>query len=222
MKKLSSPDSTYSILEYSLLTSLLLMLFASLSFAQTNDSAMSSLLNRNLLMNPGAEERNSMNHITGWESITQDAQGMPLVSTGTWSTPGINGSNYFRAMVGGDVREASAYQYFDVSSLSELIDRGVISYNLTGSFGGGDYATSLMNVSFLDGTGKNIKTNYTKNIILDEVGADSLNIYPTGKSGKVPKATRKITVQLRFYKYSVLDETSPAFADDLGFYLYRK
>lgn len=219
MTKLTIPGSKYSVLEYSILTTILLLLFASLSFAQDQDSAMATLLKTNLLSNPGAETKDA----SGWESVTVDASGKKLITAGLYPTPSsTSGSYYFRGVVGGEQREASAYQYFDLSILSDVIDKGALAYNLSGSFGGGDYATSLINVQFLDAKGNNIRTYYTKNIILDEVGADSLNIYPTGKTGTVPKGTRKMTVQLRFYKYSILDEPSVAFADNLGLYLYRK
>ncbi len=205
-----------------LLLLIIMMLSSASGFAQNLDSAIASMFNRNLIVNPGAENRTS--GLNGWESITLDPQGSPMVGTGSYITsPSTEmGSNYFRSVVGGPQGETSAYQYVDLSAMADLIDRGVIYYNMNGNFGGGDYATSLLGVQFLSGSGKTMKSYYTKNILLEEVGADSLNIYPTGKTDKVPKGTRKMIIQLRFYKYGDMEVPVAAYADNLSVTLYKK
>ncbi len=226
--------------EYSLLTSILLLLFASLSFAQIKNNAQkgdsiperNSMIDKNFISNPDAETKSAINPLPFWDNVTLDSKGNKLVSTVFYgaqtsdipSFPVLKsgyGTYYFNSLVGGDQKEVSAFQYVDLAPLAESIDSGRISYNMSGYFGGVADAFAMLNVKFLSGPGTDIGSFYTNNIVDEERNQDSLVLLPRVKAGDVPVGSRKMVIQLKFFNLEG-ESIVPAFADNLSVILLRK
>lgn len=225
------------------LAAIILIISASVSFAQVKkDEALkgdslavtnTSMIDRNFISNPDAETKMTVSNIPGWENITADAQGKGLITTGFYGSVSDDKTNgailksgyglyYFTSMVGGENKEASAFQTIDLAPLADSIDAGKISYNMSGAFGGAGDAFAQLSVKFLSGPGSDIGTFYTNNLTADEINTDSLVLVNRVKAGDVPKGARKMVIQLKFYNLGNSDTPSPAFADNLSVILLRK
>ncbi|CAN5590551.1 hypothetical protein BH10BAC5_BH10BAC5_07020 [soil metagenome] len=224
-----------------ILTSLIFILFTGAAFTQSNDEAQKGdsvaidknnlMIDKNFISNPDAETTNASGIIPGWENITNNSQNIPIINAGTYgSSDNQNnailksgyGNYYFNAYVGGEHKDASAFQYVDLSPLSDEIDAGNILYNMSGNFSGVNNSFALLSVQFLSGPGNDIGTYYTNNLAADEINPDDLVLVPRVKAGDVPKGSRKMVIQLKFYNLEETDTSFPAFADNLSVILLRK
>ena len=227
---------------YTLLSLIILLFCASVSFAQVKQEALkgdsvavvsNNMIDRNFIINPDAENKVATTTVPGWENITADSHGNALITSGIYgSALGDNsngavlksgfGSYYFTSTLGGENKEASGFQTIDLSPMADDIDAGKISYNMSGAFGGVRDAFAQLSVKFLSGPGIDIGTFYTNNLTPEEVNTDSLVLLNRVKAGDVPKGSRKMVIQLKFYNLGSDDTPSPAFADNLSVILLRK
>ncbi len=225
--------------------SLCLVLFCAACMDQPSGStgvkptptALSPLLNKNLIVNGGAEDGSGTQNIDtltrpipGWKTtgpITVLRYGAASEVPGDKDPgPSDHGKNFFWggpdiAAPGEDAKDnttTSATQTIDLSSLARWTEKGQISYALSAYLGGSlnkdDNAT--LTVEFRDAAGKTLTTAKLGPV----KAADRFNktlLSPRGKGGKLPAQTRSAVVTLVFTKTA--GSNNEAAADNLSLVL---
>lgn len=194
--------------------------------ARVDSFARESLFGRNLIVNGGAEqgpEGWSKNENLGFSSWGGTA--------GEWDY-GVRvlpdqGANYFRLTIPADQETTKVRQTIDVSPAAGDIDRGAVSYRLSGYFGGlrDEPGTTLLAVHFIDASGKAIGEAATDPVLAralpkEKVGQASVAMRE--KSGAVPPGTRKVEAEFvgKNLKFTESPSETIGFADNLSLVLH--
>ncbi|MDF3287950.1 alkaline phosphatase family protein [Streptomyces silvisoli] len=163
----------------------------------------------NLIVNGDAEQGEGSqvgvdtNTVPGWKvtgllnSVAYGAQGGEGIAnfpTPTTTGPKDRGRNFFSGGGGGT---STATQTADVRAAAKRIDRGTVTYNLTGWLGGSGVSTDNASVTstFLNAKGRALGTA-TLGPVTPQMRKYTTELLPEQAVGKIPAGTRSIRTVL--------------------------
>lgn len=153
-----------------------------------------------LVSNGGAEAK-----VAGWSSNPNFGYSGYGGTAGEWDQ-GVTvlpnqGENYFRLTVPAEKETTEVIQKIDVASAAAAIDKGDVTFTLSGYFGGfrDSAGSALASLRFLDEAGQALgeaatTPQFGNALPAPKVGGTSMAL--NEKKGSVPKLTRRIEVQL--------------------------
>jgi hypothetical protein len=185
-----------------------------------------SILGTNLIVNAGAESGPSdpdghtpVTSFPGWTvsgapDVNQYASGYILATSSV--VPLSVGSNYFSG--GRAQANAGLSQTIDLSSGAAAIDKGTVTFALSGYLGGYESETesAQLGVTFLDGGGNQL-SSVTVGPVSDMDRNDTTGLWWRRAIGPVPTGTRSAQVVLQFNWTT--DSTNDGAADNLSLIL---